>query len=711
MEAIPYLALVSALAGLGLAFFYFGQVKKESPGNARMTELMEEIALGARAFLKQEYTYVAVFVAVMAVLIGALIVPLGAVSYIFGAVLSALAGYVGMTVATMANARTTAAAESGGPAKALPLAFRGGAVMGFSVAGLALAGLAIVYIVFIQLGESDDGFEILTSFGLGASSIALFSRVGGGIYTKAADVGADLVGKVEAGIPEDDPRNPATIADNVGDNVGDVAGMGADLFESYAGSIVAPIALVAFTVFRLVEGSDTSGLLAQDDVVRLLLFPFAVALIGMVASIIGSFFVKAGDSTDIHHLSKALHMGTNVAMGITIAGVIALGFIMFSGDAFESSWGLSVSVVGGLLVGYAIGKVAEIWTSDQYGPVKRIAKASETGPATTILGGISAGMVSVAASVVLIGIGVLVAFWGGEQALGSDGDLGGIYGIAVAAIGMLATTGVVVSVDAYGPIADNAGGIAEMAELDPGVRDVTDALDSLGNTTAAVAKGFAVGSAALTALALFKTFEVALDQAAGPASDFVQAGGLNLDVGSVDVFIGLFLGAMLPFLFASLTIDAVGRAANQMIEEVRRQFREIPGLREGKPGVKPDSATCVAISTKASLREMIIPGALAVVVPLVIGFIDVDTLGGFLAGALVTGFCLAIFMANAGGAWDNAKKYIEQGNHGGKGSDPHKAAVVGDTVGDPFKDTSGPAMNILLKVMTIVSLVFASAFV
>ncbi len=706
MEAIPYLALVSALAGLGLAAFYFGAVKKEDPGTPRMVELMEEIATGARAFIKQEYTYVAAFVAVMAVLVAVLVTPLGALTYIFGAGLSALAGYVGMTVATMANARTTAAAQSGGPAKALPLAFRGGAVMGFSVAGLALAGLALVYIVFIQIGEVDEGFEILTAFGLGASSIALFSRVGGGIYTKAADVGADLVGKVEAGIPEDDPRNPATIADNVGDNVGDVAGMGADLFESYGGSIVAPIALVAFTAFAATGTEDTAALLAQDSVLKLLLFPFAVALVGMVASIIGSFFVKAGDSTDIHALSKALHMGTNVAMGITIVGVIALGFGLFGGDDFDAAWGLPVSVVGGLLVGFAIGKVAEIWTSDQFGPVKKIADSTETGPATTILSGISAGMISVGASVVLIGIGVLVAYWGGIQTLGDATDFGGIYGIAVAAIGMLATTGVVVSVDAYGPIADNAGGIAEMAGLPPEVREVTDALDSLGNTTAAIAKGFAVGSAALTALALFKTFEVALVQAGG--ADFE---GLNLNVGSVDVFIGLFLGAMLPFVFAALTIDAVGRAANEMIEEVRRQFREIPGLREGKEGVKPDSATCVAISTKASLKEMIIPGGLAVVVPLVIGFIDVDTLGGFLAGALVTGFCLAIFMANSGGAWDNAKKYIEAGAHGGKGSDAHKAAVVGDTVGDPFKDTSGPAMNILLKVMTIVSLVFASAFV
>lgn len=702
MEAIPYLALVSALAGLGLAFYYFGLVKKESPGNDRMTELMLEIQAGAKAFLKQEYTYVAIFVVVLAILVAILVNPLGAVTYVLGALLSAGAGYVGMTVATMANARTTEAARVGGPAKALPLAFRGGAVMGFSVAGLALAGLAIVYIVFVQLLEVDEAFEILTSFGLGASSIALFSRVGGGIYTKAADVGADLVGKVEAGIPEDDPRNPATIADNVGDNVGDVAGMGADLFESYAGSIVAPIALIAFTVFAVSPDMSTAELLTSDPTLKLLLFPFGVALIGMVASILGSFTVKAGDSTDIHALSKALHMGTNVAMGITVVGVLALGMVMFGGDEFDNAWGLPLAVIGGLLVGYAIGKVAEIWTSDQYGPVKKIAAASETGPATTILGGISAGMISVGASVVLIGAGVLVAYWGGEWA----GDGLGIYGIAVAAIGMLATTGVVVSVDAYGPIADNAGGIAEMAELDPSVREVTDALDSLGNTTAAIAKGFAVGSAALTALALFKTFEVALVQAGG--DDFT---GLNLNVGDVDVFVGLFLGAMLPFVFAALTIDAVGRAANQMIEEVRRQFREIPGLREGKPGVRPDSARCVAISTKASLKEMIIPGALAVVVPLVLGFIDVDTLGGFLAGALVTGFCLAIFMANSGGAWDNAKKYIEQGNHGGKGSDPHKAAVVGDTVGDPFKDTSGPAMNILLKVMTIVSLVFAGAFV
>ena len=658
---------------------------------------MTEIQKGAKAFLRQEYIWVSAFVVVMAILIAILIAPLAAITYVIGAVLSATAGYAGMTVATMANARTTQAAKDG-PGKALPVAFRGGAVMGFSVAGLALLGLMLVYIIFVLALEVDKAFEVVTAYGLGASSIALFSRVGGGIYTKAADVGADLVGKVEAGIPEDDPRNPATIADNVGDNVGDVAGMGADLFESYAGSILAPISLVAFATGLAAENAP------QSVTISLLVFPMAIALAGMVASIIGSFFVKGGESTDSKALSHALHMGTNIAMGLTVIATVILSAWLFGQDsAFDNAYGLAISVIGGLLVGWALGKTAEFYTSDHYGPVKKIADQTKTGPATTILGGISAGMVSVAASVGLLAVGVLVAYWGGEMAFDSIGNLdGGIYGIAVAAIGMLATTGVVVSVDAYGPIADNAGGIAEMSELDPSVREVTDALDSLGNTTAAIAKGFAVGSAALTALALFKSFEFAVEMAGG---------SLSLNIGEVSVFIGLFVGAMLPFLFAALTIDAVGRAAQEMIEEVRRQFREIPGLREGEEGAIPDSARCVAISTKASLKEMVIPGALAVVVPLVFGFISVNALGGFLAGALVTGFCLAIFMANAGGAWDNAKKYIETGSHGGKGSESHKAAVVGDTVGDPFKDTSGPSMNILIKVMTIVSLVFASAFV
>ncbi len=696
MGSIPYLAALSAIAALGVAFFYYKSVEKESPGNERMVFLMTEIQKGAKAFLQAEYKWVGVFAVVMAVLLAVVIAPLAAVTYVLGAVLSSAAGYAGMTVATMANARTTEAAKEG-PGKALPVAFRGGAVMGFSVAGLALLGLMTTYIVFVTLLEVDQAFEIVTAYGLGASTIALFSRVGGGIFTKAADVGADLVGKVEAGIPEDDPRNPATIADNVGDNVGDVAGMGADLFESYAGSIIAPISLIAFA------GAVTAEQASDVGTIEFLVFPMLVAFIGMVASIIGSFLVKGGDSTDSKHLSKALHLGTNVAMALTAVGVLASSYWIFGGDdKSDKPWGFAVSVIGGLIIGWALGKTAEYYTSDHYKPVKDIGQQTETGPATTVLKGISIGMQSVAASVALILAGVGIAYWGGQQAL--DTEIGGLYGIAIAAIGMLATTGIVVSVDAYGPIADNAGGIAEMAELDPSVREVTDALDSLGNTTAAIAKGFAVGSAALTALALFKSFEFAITDADPTKS-------LNLDIGQVDVFIGLFIGAALPFLFAALTIDAVGRAAAKMIEEVRRQFREIPGLREGKEGVIPDSARCVAISTEASLKEMIAPGALAVVVPLIVGFISVDALGGMLAGALVTGFALAIFMANAGGAWDNAKKYIEAGAHGGKGSDQHKAAVVGDTVGDPFKDTSGPSMNILIKVMTIVSLVFASAFV
>ncbi|MGA1346665.1 MAG: sodium-translocating pyrophosphatase [Ilumatobacteraceae bacterium] len=692
MDMIPYLAAASAIAGLLLAGYYYRAVAAASPGNDRMVFLMTEIQKGARAFLKKEYSWVAVFVVALAVVLAIVIAPFAAVSYVLGAVLSAGAGYVGMTVATMANARTAEAAKEG-PAKALPIAFRGGAVMGFTVAGLALLGLMFTYLLFVVWLQVDDAFEIVTAFGLGASSIALFSRVGGGIYTKAADVGADLVGKVEAGIPEDDPRNPATIADNVGDNVGDVAGMGADLFESYAGSIIAPISLIAFAAALT---ADTIG-----DNLGYLVFPMAVAFVGMIASIIGSFFVRAGDSTESHALSKALHMGTNVAMVLTVIATVVVAWMIF-GDTTDKWWGIAVSVIGGLLVGWALGKAAEYYTSSDFNPVKKIAKQSETGPATTVLSGVSTGMMSVASSVALILIGVLVAWWGGDQAFGEVSIPGGIYGIAVAAIGMLATTGVVVSVDAYGPISDNAGGIAEMAHLDPSVRKVTDALDSLGNTTAAIAKGFAVGSAALTALALFKSFEYAVEAAGGT---------LDLNVGEVDAFIGLFIGAGLPFLFAALTIDAVGRAANKMIEEVRRQFREIPGLREGKEGAIPDSARCVAISTEASLREMLVPGALAVVVPLVVGFISVNALGGLLAGVLVTGFSIAIYMANAGGAWDNAKKYIEAGNHGGKGSEPHKAAVVGDTVGDPFKDTSGPAMNILIKVMTIVSLIFATAFV
>ena len=680
-----YLAIVAAVAALALAGFFARQVNSASPGNATMVDLMASIREGAMAFIKREYTAVAVFVAVLAALILIFLDwgrPWGAIAYVFGAILSALAGFIGMRIATAANARTAEAARQGGVNQALPLAFRGGAVMGFTVAGLGLLAMGLGYLIFVELMDVKEPYSVLTAIGLGGSSIALFSRVGGGIYTKAADVGADLVGKVEAGLPEDDPRNAAVIADAVGDNVGDVAGMGADLFESYVGSIVAPIAFASFAFAG-------AAFLPQA-----LLYPLMIATVGMAGSIIGSFFVKPGKGS----LARALHMGTYVAMGITVLGVAIFTPMMFSGvDGVDNAMGLFYSVVIGLAVGYVIGLISEIFTSDHYKIVKEVARQAQTGPATVALAGISEGMRSAAFSVIVIAFGMLGAFWGGELAF----DGGGIYGIAVAAIGVLSTLGITVSVDAYGPIADNAGGIAEMAHLPPEVREATDALDSLGNTTAAVAKGFAIGSAAVTALALFFTFRQAVGVENLPTIDI-------LDIATT---VGLFLGAMFPYLFASMTIQAVGRAANEMIEEVRRQFREIPGLLEGKEGVKPDSARAVDISTRSALREMLIPGALAVALPLVVGFISVRALGGLLAGALISGFLLAIFMANAGGAWDNAKKFIEAGAYGGKGSEAHHAAVVGDTIGDPFKDTAGPAMNIVIKVMTIVSLIFASAFV
>ena len=685
-----WLALILGVSALALAAYFGRQVNAADPGNELMQDLMAEIRKGAMAFIKREYTAVAVFVVVLAVLILIFLDwgrPWGAVAYVFGAVLSAAAGYIGMRTATAANARTAEAARTGGVSKALPLAFRGGAVMGFTVAGLGLFGLAFGYWFFEVVLEDDSSFQIITAIGLGASSIALFSRVGGGIYTKAADIGADLVGKVEAGIPEDDPRNPAVIADNVGDNVGDVAGMGADLFESYVGSLIAPIAFASFA-FSTADFQEQA-----------FFYPLMIATLGMGASIIGSFFVKPGSGS----LASALHNGTWVAMGITVVGVVILTPIMFHGDVggVDNAWGLVISVVVGLAIGWVIGQISEWFTSDHYRVVKEIARQAQTGPATVALSGISEGMKSAAYSVVVAALGMGGAYWGGDLAF--DHELAGIYGIAIAAIGVLSTLGITVSVDAYGPIADNAGGIAEMAHLPPEVRKATDELDSLGNTTAAVAKGFAIASAAITALALFFTFRQAIVDAGGELE--------VLNILDIHVTVGLFLGAMFPFLFAALTIQAVGRAANQMIEEVRRQFREIPGLLEGKEGVRPDSARAVDISTASALREMMIPGALAVALPLVVGFISVRALGGLLAGALLTGFLLAIFMANAGGAWDNAKKFIEAGAFGGKGSDAHKAAVVGDTIGDPFKDTSGPAMNIVIKVMTIVSLIFASAFV
>jgi len=698
-EMIPLLAVAAALASLLLAAYYARVVNAADPGNDLMQEIALAIRDGAMAFLKREYRAIAVFVVILAGVLFAVlptIRPWGSLSLILGAVFSAVAGFVGMRIATAANVRTAQAAREGAD-KALPLAYRGGAVMGFTVAGLGLLGISLAYLLFVQVLRVDDAFQVVAAFGLGGSSIALFARIGGGIYTKAADVGADLVGKVEAGIPEDDPRNPATIADNVGDNVGDVAGMGADLFESYAGSIVAPMVLAAL----LFGGVDISTKVVASDFSALqettFLFPLLIGAIGMFASILGSFLVRgrAGRS-----LSQQLHFGTNVAMVITAAASVAAALWLFGGvEQITSPIWLGMPIVLGLAAGYLIGFASEYYTSDHYGPVKRLAKQAETGPATVIIAGIAEGMISTVASVALISGAIGGSYWFGTLAFAGTGlaDFGGLYAAALAAIGMLATTGAVVAVDAYGPISDNAGGIAEMAHLPPEVRQVTDSLDSLGNTTAAVAKGFAIGSAALTALALFRAYTAAVDITA-------------IDLTDVEVIIGLFVGSMLTFAFAALTMKSVGRAAQEMIVEVRRQFAEIPGLREGREGVKAEYAKCVDISTKASLREMILPGSLAVIVPLAVGYYSVEALGGLLAGALVTGFLVAIFMANAGGAWDNAKKYIEAGNHGGKGSEAHKAAVVGDTVGDPFKDTSGPAMNILIKVMTIVALVFAPVF-
>jgi K(+)-stimulated pyrophosphate-energized sodium pump len=573
--------------------------------------------------------------------------------------------------------------------------------MGFTVAGLALLGISFNYLLWVTWLGVDSAFQVVAAFGLGASSIALFARIGGGIFTKAADIGGDLVGKVEAGIPEDDPRNPATIADAVGDNVGDVAGMGADLFESYAGSIVAPIVLVSLLMSGVFIKGDE--LQVFGDYESLLMYPILIGALGMIASIVGALLTRGKEGQS---LSKQLHTGQYVAMGLTVVFAIAGTQWLFGGastadgsDIVQTPIYLAFTIIIGLLGGWAIGFISEYFTSEHYKPVKGIAAQSETGAATVVIEGIAKGKLSTLPSVVVVVTMIGLSYWFGGAAFGQTGDVIGLYGVSLSAIGMLAVTGVIVAVDAYGPIADNAGGIAEMAQLPSEVREVTDSLDALGNTTAAVAKGFAVGSAAVTALALFKSFSL------------TAGSDVNLDINDTAVTIGLFLGAMTPFVFAAMTMSAVGRAAQAMIVEVRRQFAEIPGLREGRPGVKPDSRRCVDISTQAALREMLLPGGLAIVLPLAIGFIDVNALGGFLAGAVVTGFLMAIYMANSGGAWDNAKKYIEAGAHGGKGTDAHSAAVVGDTIGDPFKDTSGPAMNILIKVMTIVSLVFVPAFI
>ena len=686
ITSIFWIVPVASVLALVFAWFFFRQMMKESEGTETMAKIASYVREGAMSYLKQQYKVVASVFLVLVILFSIMAYGFGVqnewvpIAFLTGGFFSGLAGFLGMKTATYASARTANAARNSLNA-GLRIAFRSGAVMGLVVVGLGLLDISFWYLLLNAVIPADaltptHKLCVITTtmltFGMGASTQALFARVGGGIYTKAADVGADLVGKVEAGIPEDDPRNPATIADNVGDNVGDVAGMGADLFESYAGSLISAISLgvLAFS------GSSSW---------KYAVFPCLLSAIGLISSIIGTLFVRGKDGKNPQ---KALNTGTYVASALVIISSVLLSYFMLGTFRF------AIAIIAGLLVGLLIGTITEMYTSDKFPFVKKIAKQSETGSATTIISGIAVGMQSTLIPIILIGVGIFVAYFV-TNGTGADGT-SGIYGIALAAVGMLSTTGITVAVDAYGPIADNAGGIAEMSDLPNEVREITDSLDSVGNTTAAIGKGFAIGSAALTALALFFTFAQKVNLA-------------TIDIMNYKVVIGLLVGGMLPFLFSSLTMDSVSKAAQSMIEEVRRQFRTIPGILEGKG--KPDYKNCVAISTHAALRQMILPGVLAIVSPIIIGvLLGAEALGGMLGGSLTTGVLLAIFMSNSGGAWDNAKKYIEGGHHGGKGSPSHKAAVVGDTVGDPFKDTSGPSINILIKLMTIVAVVFTPLF-
>ena len=685
MSLLPLLVLGAGALALLFAAYLAYKVNSEDPGNERVQEIGAAIHEGAMAFLNREYKLLAIFVVIITGVLTIFIdydvlnkiegsesgLPSTAISYIFGAIGSALAGFIGMVIAVKSNMRTATAATKGlNPG--LRVAFNSGSVMGMTVVGIGITGVTILYLVF-------QDAQIISGFGFGASTIALFARVGGGIYTKAADVGADLVGKVEQGIPEDDPRNPAVIADNVGDNVGDVAGMGADLFESYVGSIIAAIALATTSTVFATQAAEYDG-------ARFLL-PLLIASIGIISSIIGTFLVRTGENASMNKLLWALRTGIFAAGGLVILGTVAaVSYLDFELATDQSKWNFVWVVIVGIIVGQVIGTATEYYTAYEYSPTKKLSEQAVTGPATVIIGGMGLGMISTAIPTISICVGIYISY-----------VLADIYGIALAAVGMLSTLGITLATDAYGPVADNAGGIAEQAHLPEETRERTDALDALGNTTAATGKGFAIGSAVLTSLALMVAY--------------AQLVGLEaLDLLDPKVLIGLLIGSVLPYLFSSMTMQAVGRAANSMIQEVRRQFREIPGIMEGTG--KPDYAKAVDISTSGSLREMVLPGLLAVIAPILVGsLMGADVLGGMLLGSIASGFLLAVTMANAGGAWDNAKKYVELGNHGGKGSEAHEAAVVGDTVGDPFKDTSGPSLNILIKLMAMVSLVFGVLFI